>query len=69
MKRKPGYKQIISGALATTLLLESCVKDYDLLYVDKSVPDINKNIQKMLKSGSTYILLNIQISEDDKKIF
>ena len=69
MKRKPGYKQIISGALATTLLLESCVKDYDLLYVDKSVPDINKNIQKMLKSGSTHILLNIQISEDDRKYF
>jgi hypothetical protein len=69
MKRKPGYKQIISGALATTFLLESCVKDYDLLYVDKSVPDINKNIQTMLKSGSTHILLNIQISEDDRKYF
>ena len=69
MKRKPSYKQIISGALASTLLLESCVKDYDLLYVDKSVPDINKNIQTLLKNGNSHILLNIQVSEEDRKYF
>lgn len=69
MKRKPSYKQIISGALASTFLLESCVKDYDLYYSNKSVPDINKDCQANLKNSTPFSLLNIQISEDDRIYF
>jgi hypothetical protein len=69
MKRKPSYKQIISGALATTFLLESCAKDYDLYYSNQPVNDINKNLPAHLKNGSPYSLLDIQISDDDRQYF
>lgn len=69
MKRKPAYKQIITSALASTILLESCVKDCNLYYLDKSVQDINKEYQANYKNSTPFSLLNIQINNEDRQYF
>jgi len=60
-EKRVGVKQIVAGTLATTFLLESCVKDYGVYYVNQSVPDINKQYKNL-----DYECLSIPISAEVK---
>jgi len=64
--KKVNLTKIVAGTLATTALLESCVKeDYGVYYSSSSVQDINKSY-KNLSDEYPYAVLNIPITAEGK---
>jgi len=63
--KKVSLKKIVAGTLATTVLFDSCVKDYGAYYADSSVQDINQRY-KNLGEEYPFTVCIIPITAEEK---
>jgi hypothetical protein len=64
-KKSVPLKKIVAGTLATTVMFESCVKDYGVYYSTSSVQDINQ-MYKALAYEYPFTVCNVPISGETK---